>query len=136
MLQHDLNFFYRNIPEMEGHKITKRAPIKKIWKKWRDLFSKIFFEIKKIVTFDKNGFGPKKNLMQTFDIFCEANFSSIFKKRFIEINTIGVPQSTMDSILASHPVAPDLILGIPKKFSLDVVEMYWRHCLEQLTEAW
>ena len=51
-------------------------------------------------------------------------FSSIFKKRFIEINTIGVPQSTMDSILASHPVAPDLILGIPKKFSLDVVEMY------------
>ena len=28
------------------------------------------------------------------------------------------PHSTMDSVLASHPAAPGLILGIPKKFSL------------------
>ena len=36
----------------------------------------------------------------------------------------GGAHSTMDSILASHPVAPSLILGVPKKFSLDVAEIY------------
>ena len=33
-----------------------------------------------------------------------------------------------------HPTG--LILGIPKNLSLDVAEIYWRHCLEQWTEAW
>ena len=28
------------------------------------------------------------------------------------------------SILADHPAAPGLILGVPKNFSLDVVEIY------------
>ena len=34
----------------------------------------------------------------------------------------------MDSAPALHPVTPGLILGI--------AEIYWRHCLEQWTEAW
>ena len=32
--------------------------------------------------------------------------------------------STMDSILASHPATPGLILGNPKNFSIDVAENY------------
>ena len=36
----------------------------------------------------------------------------------------GGPHSTMDSVLASHPAAPGSILGVPKKFSLDVAEIY------------
>ena len=32
--------------------------------------------------------------------------------------------STTDSVLAPHPVAPGSILGVPKKFSLDVAEIY------------
>ena len=31
---------------------------------------------------------------------------------------------TAQSFLASHPGGPGLILGIPKKFSLDVAEIY------------
>ena len=41
----------------------------------------------------------------------------------------------MESILASHQAAPGLIPGIPKNFSLDVAEIYWRH-LEQWIETW
>ena len=42
----------------------------------------------------------------------------------------GGPNSTVDSILASHPAAPGLILGIPKIFSdLDVVEIYRQRAL-------
>ena len=36
----------------------------------------------------------------------------------------GGAHSTMDSLLASHPVAPGLILNIPKKYYLDVAEIY------------
>ena len=32
--------------------------------------------------------------------------------------SLGGPHSTMDSILALHPVAPGLILNVPKNFSL------------------
>ena len=32
--------------------------------------------------------------------------------------------STMDSVLASHPVATGSILGIPKIISLDAAEIY------------
>ena len=33
--------------------------------------------------------------------------------------------STMDGVLALHPAAPGLILGVPKKFSsIDVAEIY------------
>ena len=40
----------------------------------------------------------------------------------------GGPRSTVNSILASRPAAPALILGVPKIFSeiLDVVEIYWQ----------
>ena len=31
----------------------------------------------------------------------------------------------MDNVLASQPVAPGSILGVPKKFSLNVAEIYW-----------
>ena len=41
----------------------------------------------------------------------------------------------MDRVLASHPAALGSILGIPKIFSIDVVEMYRWHCLEQCIEA-
>ena len=36
----------------------------------------------------------------------------------------GGGYSTMDSVLATHPAAPGLILSIPKNFSLDVAEIY------------
>ena len=36
----------------------------------------------------------------------------------------GRLHSTIDRFLASHPVAPGSILGIPKIFSLDVAEIY------------
>ena len=48
----------------------------------------------------------------------------------------GGGTSTIDSILALHPAALGLNLSIPKNFSLDVGEIYWRHCLEKWTEAW
>ena len=38
------------------------------------------------------------------------------------LTVVGGPHSTMDRVLASHPAAP--ILGVPKKFSLDVAEIY------------
>ena len=38
-------------------------------------------------------------------------------------------------ILISHPAATGSNLGIPKKCSLDVAEIYGQHCLEQRTEA-
>ena len=39
-----------------------------------------------------------------------------FKKAKI-VSAQGGPQSTMDSVVASHPVAPVLIPGVPKNFS-------------------
>ena len=36
----------------------------------------------------------------------------------------GELYSTMDNVLASQPVAPGSILGVPKKFSLNVAEIY------------
>ena len=43
---------------------------------------------------------------------------------------VGGPHITVDSILASHPAAPGLILGVPKIFSdLDVVEIYQQRAL-------
>ena len=39
----------------------------------------------------------------------------------------GGPHNTMDSVLPMHPAALGLILGIPKKYSLDVSEIYWQH---------
>ena len=36
--------------------------------------------------------------------------------------------SMMDSALALHPAVPGSILGM--------AVIYWRHCLEQWTEAW
>ena len=44
----------------------------------------------------------------------------------------GGLHSTVDSILASRPAAPVSILGVPKIFSeniLDVVEIYWQRAL-------
>ena len=40
----------------------------------------------------------------------------------------------MDGTLTWHPVALGSILGILKSFSLDVVQIFWRHC-GQWTEA-
>ena len=41
----------------------------------------------------------------------------------------------MDSTLTLHPEALVSFLGILKNFSLDVVQIYWWHCLDQWTEA-
>ena len=43
---------------------------------------------------------------------------------FMSVNIHKVMLSTMDSVLALHPAAPGLILGVPKNFSLDVAEIY------------
>ena len=42
------------------------------------------------------------------------------------------------NVYCSHfaPVAPGLIIGVTKNFSIGVAEIYQRHCLEQWTEAW
>ena len=48
----------------------------------------------------------------------------------------GGAHCTENSVLALQPAAPNFILGVPKNFDLDVVEIYWRHCSEQLREAW
>ena len=37
---------------------------------------------------------------------------------------VGGAHCTMDTILALHPAAPGSILGVPKKFPLDVDEIY------------
>ena len=44
--------------------------------------------------------------------------------RLIEQYQDGIPRDTRGSIHASHPVAPGLILGDPKNFSLGVAEIY------------
>ena len=41
------------------------------------------------------------------------------------------PHSTIESILALHPVALGSILRIPKNFCQNVAEIYWRDCLVQ-----
>ena len=42
---------------------------------------------------------------------------------------------SVNLILASQPSVLGSILGIPKKFSLEVSEIYWRQWLEQWTDA-
>ena len=60
-----------------------------------------------------------KKVSRTLDQFSEA-----------ENDHFRGLHSTVDSILASHPAAPGLILSIPKIFSefLDVVEIYQQQC--------
>ena len=41
------------------------------------------------------------------------------------------PQSTIESILALHPVVQRSILSIPRNFCQNVAEIYWRDYLEQ-----
>ena len=41
----------------------------------------------------------------------------------------------MDSILASHPGALGLKLGVLKNFSFDFADIYLQHCLEQWPKA-
>ena len=48
------------------------------------------------------------------------------------IKARGGAHSTMDSVLALHPAAPGLILGVPEDFpmeiSFDVAEIYQQQC--------
>ena len=61
-------------------------------------------------------------------------YLSIRGLSFVKILAMG--SSNIDSILASHPAPLGTILSIPKNFSLDVDEIYWRHFLEKWPEAW
>ena len=54
-------------------------------------------------------------------IWCSKHFESAAK---------GDRKAQMDIVLTSHPLVPSLILGLPKNFSLDVAEIYRRHCFE------
>ena len=66
---------------------------------------------------------------------CATGTKHAQKPLIVNKNTsVGGPHSTMDSVLASHPVAPCLILGVSKDLFLtennylDVAEINRQHC--------
>ena len=63
-----------------------------------------------------------KSKISSWQSFFEG--TSSFESIYLNIKAKRGPHRTMDSILASHPAAPGLILGISKNFFLDVAEIY------------
>ena len=60
--------------------------------------------------------------------FCQKVFImwqklNIFRQ-LLKVSSVLISEVAMDRILASHPAAPDSILGVPKNVSLDAADIY------------
>ena len=77
-------------------------------------------------------FLSKQRRDKSFESKCLKKLILDFQKGSLFLTCVSIlswgPHSTLNSVLALHPAAPGLILGVHKKFSsLDVADIYWRH---------